>query len=89
VSGFPLTDQPPRITRQHQPLFGVGRLVFFWGGSSFFLEHPMKKRITFEMDEIMEVKIKALAGGKSYMSSKDYQNIISSLVERSYANLKR
>jgi len=49
----------------------------------------MKKRITFEMDEIMEVKIKALAGGKSYMSSNDYQNIISSLVERSYANLKR
>jgi len=49
----------------------------------------MKKRISFEMDEIMELKIKALAGGKSYLNSKDYQNIISTLVDRSYDNLKR
>lgn len=49
----------------------------------------MKKRVYFEMDEIMELKLKALAGGKSYMSSKDYQSVISSLIERSYAKLKR
>ena len=49
----------------------------------------MKKRITIEVDEIREVKYKTLAGGKSYLSGKDYQNIINNLVDRGYDNFKR
>ena len=42
-----------------------------------------KKKFYFEVDEIMEIKLKSLIG-KSYITSKDIEKIFYALVEQTY-----
>ena len=47
-----------------------------------------KKRITFECDEATHMKIKSLLGNKTYLNTKDYQNLFQSIINRTYENFK-
>ena len=46
-----------------------------------------KKRFTFEADEVLYMKLKALTG-KSFISPSDIQRIIGSIIEKTYENSK-
>tara|TARA_B100002019_G_C21268387_1_gene600728 strand:- start:62 stop:232 length:171 start_codon:yes stop_codon:yes gene_type:complete len=46
-----------------------------------------KRKFYLEVDEVMEVKMKALAG-KSYITNKDVEKIIAALVDRTYHDSK-
>ena len=47
-----------------------------------------KKRITFECDEATHMKIQSLLGNKTYLNTKDYQNLFQSIINRTYENFK-
>lgn len=46
------------------------------------------KKITFDCDEATDMKIKSLLGNKSYLNSRDYQNLFQSIINRTYETFK-
>ena len=66
--------------------------VFFCSSNPFILGGTImsfqKKRITFECDEATHMKIQSLLGNKTYLNTKDYQNLFQSIINRTYENFK-
>ena len=59
--------------------------VFFCSSNPFILGGTImsfqKKRITFECDEATHMKIQSLLGNKTYLNTKDYQNLFQSTIK--------
>ena len=89
----------PVFLVEHRSFFSAPATDFYWSSRSFFCSSiPIilggtimsfqKKRITFECDEATHMKIQSLLGNKTYLNTKDYQNLFQSIINRTYENFK-